>query len=296
MEIFKLDVPHSVLGEGPVWDAGRQCLWWVDIEPGLVHRYTPATAQYRMLPVGDRCSSLVLCTSGNLMLTLKDGFAIMDAGSGAKDYVARVEANLPDNRFNDGKCDPAGRFWAGTMDYKSGITGAGKLYMLNADRSVTVRLSGITCSNGMAWSPDHTVFYYIDTPTREVVAYCYDKVTGNIRDKRVAVSIPAEQGLPDGMTIDREGMLWVALWGGSAVVRYDPYSGKRIAAIELPVSNVTSCTFGGEHLDDLYITTARSGLSAHELSRQPLAGAVFVCKSVGVKGLDAIPFFDTTPQ
>lgn len=294
MEVFNLDVPLSVLGEGPVWDACRQCLWWVDIEPGLVHRYMPSTGQYRMLPAGDRCSSLVLCTSGNLMLTLKDGFAELDPVSGAKSYLARVEADLPENRFNDGKCDPAGRFWAGTMDYRNGVTGAGKLYMLNHDRSVEARLSGITCSNGMAWSADHTVFYYIDTPSREVAAYRYDRATGNIYDKRVAVHIPADQGLPDGMTIDSEGMLWVALWGGSAVARYDPYSGKRMAVIELPVSNVTSCTFGGEHLEDLYITTARSGLSAHELSQQPLAGAVFVCRSVGVRGEPAIPFLDST--
>ena len=188
--------------------------------------------------------------------------------------------HLPGNRFNDGKCDPAGRFWAGTMSI-SNMPCAGSLYVLEKDGTVKTKITGVTCSNGMAWSPDDKTLYYIDTPTRQVVAYKYDTKNGDITDGRVAISIPEEKGSPDGMTIDTEGMLWIALWDGWKVIRYNPYTSEQLYEVTLPVSRVTSCVFGGDDMDDLYITSAREGLSDSDLKEQPLAGSLFVIRKSG---------------
>lgn len=292
MECFNLRVPACELGEGPVWDPERQCLWWVDINQGAVHQYHITSEIHREIKTGSLCSAVLLCDSGKLIVTLKDGFAYMDAATGSTACLAKIEEDLPENRFNDAKCDPAGRVWAGTMNYCSGQPGAGNLYALEAEHTVVKKLTDITCSNGMAWSPDHQLFYYIDSPTREVTAFSYDKATGTISNKRTIIQIPETQGMPDGMTIDDEGMLWVAVWGGSSVIRYDPFSGKCLSKIQLPVVNVTSCTFGGENLEDLYITTAMTGQSDEALKEQPLAGQVFVCKNTGCKGLPPHKFRD----
>ncbi|WP_300603797.1 SMP-30/gluconolactonase/LRE family protein [Niabella sp.] len=292
MKAVNLDVPASSLGEGPLWDLEQQCLWWVDIDAGKVHQYDMVHKVHKEIHAGQLCSAVVLCRSGRLMVTVKDGFAYLDVVSGTVDGFVPVEELLSDNRFNDGKCDPAGRFWAGTMDYRKGLPQAGSLYVLEKDRSVTKKLANITCSNGMAWSPDQNIFYYIDSPTYKVMAFDYDKATGAIGGGRTVVSIPESQGMPDGMTIDTEGMLWIALWGGAAVARYHPFSGACLSMIPLPVSNVTSCTFGGTDLTDLYITTAKAGPGKTDAAQQPLAGQVFVCKNSGARGIAPFKFMD----
>ena len=162
--------------------------------------------------------------------------------------------------------------------------------MIAADRSAVKREGAITISNGLAWSLDHKVLYYIDTPTLEVVGYDFDMENGNITNKRTIINIPKEEGFPDGMTIDNEGMLWIAHWGGWQVTRWNPSTGKKLSAIKLPVSNVTSCIFGGESMKDLYITSARKGLSVAELEKQPLAGSLFVIKESGFTGVEAYTF------
>lgn len=291
MTTYNLTVSNSVLGEGPTWDEDLQCLWWVDIEQGEVHKYTLSDGKQKTISVGRLCSAIVPCTSGKLLLALKDGLAYMDKNTGCINHLIQIETDLPDNRLNDGKCDPEGRFWVGSMDYKKGLPGAGSLYTLETDLSVSSKIPGVSCSNGLAWNFDHTLMYYIDSPTREVVSYQYEKATGRIYNKTTVVRIPVSLGMPDGMTIDRDGMLWVALWGGFGVARYDPASGKCIAKITLPVANVTSCTFGGHNLDHLYITTARAGLRDDELKSQPLAGCVFVCENTGTAGFSAVRFF-----
>jgi sugar lactone lactonase YvrE len=170
------------------------------------------------------------------------------------------------------------------------ISNTGTVYMINNDMTYSSRIKDVTISNGMAWSPDHKTFYYIDTPTFEVAAYDYDIETGQIRNKRVAFTIPEKEGMPDGMTIDEEGMLWIAHWGGWQVARWDPGSGRKTHSIRLPASRITSCTFGGSKLQDLYITSACIGLTEKQHEEQPLSGALFVVKNCGFKGFEATTF------
>ena len=192
----------------------------------------------------------------------------------------------PSLRFNDGKCDPAGRFWVGTFDLEQ-KPHAGTLYRLDPDGSLHVMLRGITNSNGIAWSLDKKLMYYIDTPTLTVQAFDYDHATGAIANPRVIIRIPEGAGFPDGMTIDAEGKLWVALWGGGAVHRYHPATGALLQAVAVPAPYTSSCAFGGPDLKTLYITTARGGLSPEQLEEFPESGNVFAVEP-GVAGVPAL--------
>jgi sugar lactone lactonase YvrE len=279
----------SLLGEGPVWDIKTATLCWVDILNGRIHEYSPETKSLRTIEVQETVGAIAVCTDGNFVAALQHGFAMIERNNGRVKKIADPEGQLPGNRFNDGKCDPAGRFWAGTMAY-SEQAGAGNLYMLQKNLAVQTRIRGVTVSNGMAWSGDQKTFYYIDTPTGEVVAYDYENDMAEISNKRTVIKIAGEDGWPDGMTIDREGMLWIAHWDGWQLTRWDPQSGEKLTGIQLPAARITSCTFGGENLEDIYITSARTGLSENELEAQPLAGAVFVCRKSGFSGIPASLF------
>ncbi len=274
------------LGEGPVWDEQQQRLLWLDILPGLVHRFDPATGRDDVFRVGKPVGSAGLRRSGGLVLAVEDGFALLD-----KDWQrigqAGVEHPGPRARFNEGKCDPAGRFLAGTMAYDL-TPGAGSLYRLDPDLAVTKLLDGVTISNGLTWSADGTAMYYIDSPTQGVDAFDYDPGTGRLANRRRIVDIPAAAGLPDGMTIDAEGCLWVALYGGAAVHRYTP-EGRLDTTLSFPVTNVTCPVFGGPGLGLLYVTSARDGLDERQLAAQPHAGAVFTA-DVGAQGLPGLRF------
>jgi sugar lactone lactonase YvrE len=276
----------AAVGEGALWDAKRQVLYWVDILNNRVHVYDPATQQDRTIIVDQYVGTVVPRRSGGLMLAVHHGFASLDLETEHLEIIADPEYHLPGNRFNDGKCDPAGRFWAGTTAL-DGTPNVCSLYRLDADHSVHKMLDGVTVSNGIVWTPDK--MYYIDTPTGQVDAFDYDATTGEIGHRSVAIRVLAEMGYPDGMTIDSEGMLWVALWEGGGVSRWDPTDGRLLQTIDLPAANVTSCAFGGENLDQLYITTARYGLSADQLEKQPLAGGLFRA-NVGVTGLPAFEY------
>lgn len=284
--IEPLNETRAILGEGPVWHDGE--LIWVDIEGRRVH------VGERTFDVGERVGCAWPCSRGHqLICGLQSGIAFLDLESGQLQPVVDPEGSLPRARFNDGKCDPLGRFWAGTMDMEEAEP-LGSLYMLDPGGQLTRQLGEITVANGLAWGPDGRSFYYIDSPTREVAAFAYDPETGSLSDRRVAIRIPEGEGFPDGMTIDAEGKLWIALWGGWGVVRYDPESGERLGKIDLPVEKVTSCVFGGKHLDELYITTASIGLDAAARDQQPLAGMVFHTRP-GVSGLPAVPYAGTSP-
>lgn len=279
----------SELGEGPVWDAPRSLICWVDILNGLIHEWSPQRKTCHTMEVGQMIGAVAVCTDGNYVAAMKNGFGFIDRRTGQIDPIANPEKDLPDNRFNDGKCDPSGRFWAGTLPF-SEDRDAGSLYVLRNDGSVERKVERVTISNGLAWDLKKGTFYYIDTPTLKVVAYDYDDRTGEIDNKRTLIDIPREAGFPDGMTIDNEGMLWVAHWGGWQVTRWDPNTRTLLDSIKLPVSNVTSLAFGGETLEDLYITSARKGLSEAELKGQPLAGSLFVIRNCGYKGVPANEF------
>jgi sugar lactone lactonase YvrE len=287
---WEIVTKHScLLGEGPVWDKRQKRILWVDIINGEIHSFYLDTDEHRTCKVEHMVGAIALMTTGGVIAALNDGFASIDLNNGAIHFMSDVETHLPNNRFNDGKCDPAGRFWAGTMSI-SNTPRAGSLYALEKDLTVNMKLCGVTCSNGIAWSPDYKTLYYIDTATRQVVAYSYDVINGNITDGRAVINISKGEGYPDGMTIDTEGMLWVALWDGWKVARYSPFTGEQLHEIILPVSRATSCVFGGDALNDLYITSAREGLSEYDLKEQPLAGYLFVIKNSGFKGIDAFEF------
>jgi len=278
----------ATLGEGTNWDANRQCLYWVDIVGKELHVFDPQDGSDRMIDVKQFVGAAVPTSAGDLMLAMHHGFHRLDLDSGDLTPVYDPEEDQPDNRFNDGKCDPAGRFWAGTMHVEAtGSTGA--LYRMDTDQSVHKMFGDVGISNGLAWSPDHTTFYYIDTLKCEVAAFDYDPGNGDIANRRAIISFGHDMGHPDGMTIDEEGMLWVCFCGGGRIARYNPETGQEIDAIPFPCRLVTNCVFGGAELDTLYATTARIGLNEAEIAEQPKAGSVFAVKP-GVRGLGAVPF------
>jgi sugar lactone lactonase YvrE len=277
---------NALLGEGPVWDHRTGRLYWVDIEGFKLHIYDPAAREHGTINIGQFIGSFAVRQAGGLVAALKSGFAAIDPETGEITPIADAESHLPGNRFNDGKCDPAGRFWAGSLclDEDNG-QGKGNLYCLYPDHSVQLKAPGVWISNGLAWTQDARTMFYIDSPMKTVTAYDYDKATGDIANPRVVISVPAhEMGFPDGMTIDEEGMLWIAHWDGSRICRWNPQTGAVLAEIKLPVSRPTSCVFGGEDLGTLYITSARTRLSQEKLAGQPLAGSLFKCRP-GVRGL-----------
>jgi len=281
---------RAILGEGPVWHAGK--LLWVDIEGRKVLVHDPATAEDHEITMPERVGCVWPCAESDLLICgLESGIAFLDPASGGIEMIDNREADFPRTRFNDGKCDPLGRFWAGTMDMEE-TDAIGALFMVDAQRQVTQQLGNITVANGLAWGPGGKTFYYIDSPTRVVAAFDYQAQTGELSNYRVAVRIPDGEGFPDGMTIDAEGTLWIALWQGWGVVRYDPHTGERLQKIDLPVEKVTSCTFGGEQLDELYITSARIDLSEDAIAQQPYAGGLFKIKP-GVAGLAPVPYAGT---
>jgi sugar lactone lactonase YvrE len=278
----------AVLGEGAIWDAGCGVLYWVDIMGCSVHVYDPSTGQDRAIDVGQYVGTVVPRQSGGLMLGLHHGFASLDLETGQVEIVADPEQHLSGNRFNDGKCDPAGRFWAGTLALE-GTPEVASLYRLDADLSVHKMLGEVSCSNGLVWTLDNQTMYYIDTLLRRVDAFDYDLNTGDISGRRTAFEVPSEMGFPDGSTLDSEGMLWVALWQGGGVSRWNPATGELLQVIKVPAPNVTSCAFGGPNLDRLYITTARIGMDKEALGKHPLAGGLFQVDA-GVTGMPAFGF------
>jgi sugar lactone lactonase YvrE len=273
---------QAELGEGPVWDARRGELIWVDIDRGLVHRGVDGRP-YLTLDVGQPVGCAVPRAGGGLALALRDGFAILPPDGRSPELVAPVESGRRDTRMNDGACDSRGRFWAGTMSLGGGDTRTAALYRLDPDLRATRVLPGISVSNGIGWSPDDSTLYHVDSPRRRIDVYEFDPDEGTIARRRAVIPIAAELGTPDGLTVDADGGIWVALWGGGAVARISP-EGVLEERIELPASHVTSCCFGGTGHATLYVTTASRG-AAHE----PLAGSVFACRP-GVRGLAATPF------
>ncbi len=266
----------SSLGEGSLWDVATQRLYWVDIAEQRVMVFDPKNHSNLEYAIDQSVGTIVLSNDGSYVLGLREGIGILDPTRGALIPLVDPEVGKAGNRFNDGKCDPRGRFWAGTT-VEDGQKGNAALYCFEHDLSWSQKLDGVDCSNGLCWSNDERNFYYIDTPTGVIRAFDYDPVDAGLSNERVVADL-SSKGAPDGMTIDAEDHLWVALWGGRRVVRVDPISGRCVFEVHVPANNVTSCAFGGPELDQLYITTARIGQSEQELERTPKAGSLFVAR------------------
>jgi len=268
----------AILGEGPCWDELTDTLYWVDIEGKKLHVYETKNNQDHSFDVGQHIGACVLKETGGLILAMENGLYCFDINRNQLTPIVDPEEGISTNRFNDGKCDSSGRFFAGTMAF-DGSKEKGSLYCLHNDLTVTRVLSNVTISNGIAWDDKKGKMYYNDTGVNKVYAFDYDPKTGRLSNQTVAIDVIKEHGGPDGMTIDNEGMLWIAHWGGAKVARWNPDNGDLLYEVKVPASHVTSCTFGGENLDELYITTARTGISEEELLKQPLAGGVFKIKT-----------------
>jgi len=276
------------LGEGSLWDEQGQVLYWIDIVQNKVFRFDPKNGSNLAFDVGENVGTVVLTINDKLLVALRTGFAWLNPETGRLTRITDPESDKPHTRFNDGKCDPRGRFWAGTM-VENSSKGDGALYCLDTDLTVTRKLTGVSCSNGLVWSRDSRRLFYIDTPTRQIQCFDFDPETASLSSPRTVVEIPAEAGAPDGMAIDEEDGLWVALFGGSKVVRYDSATGEANFEISVAAPNVTSCAFGGRQMQELYITTARVGLNREERDRYPLAGSLFSA-DVPFRGLPARRF------
>lgn len=278
---------RTELGEGPVWDDRSGELVFVDIMRGRVHFHRPGSGELRTLEVGQPVGAAAPRRAGGLVLALRDGFARLDTETGRLDWIAKVEADRPDQRMNDGACDSAGRFWAGTMA-QDARPGAGALYRLDPDGHVEVILREVTISNGLDWSSDGRRLYYVDSPTQRIDVLDFDAARGAVSNRRTFAAVPESDGLPDGLTLDAEDFVWVALWGGGCLHRYAP-DGRLDRVLMLPVTHPTSCAFGGPDLGDLYITTAWIELSPLERDRQVHAGGLFRFRP-GVAGRKASVF------
>jgi sugar lactone lactonase YvrE len=280
------------LGEGPSWDANQEILYWVDIRRGIIYGHKlQSSDEILVASLGESVSCVVPRSNGGLALTMQHGYYGLDLSSKKLEPLSeQVETDLSVTRFNDGKCDPAGRFWAGTMD-DTEKNPSGSLYVLNKDRKLKKVVSQVTVSNGMGWSPDDRSMYYIDSPTRKVSSFDYSLQSGEISNRRTCVDfgVNNQKGVPDGMTVDSDGMLWVAHWGGAKITRWNPSTGKLLQSLDLPADHVTSVCFAGKNLDELYITTARADLDPPALAAQPLAGSLFRA-NVGVTGLPTYSF------
>ncbi len=270
----------ATLGEGPAWDSKTQSLYWLDILEKRIYCGTQILAE-----LDDLVGCLAPCENGNLILGKRSAFVEFQPGSNRQTILAALSEPVV-NRFNDGKCDPAGRFIAGTMNMNE-TDPTGTVYSFDG-KQATPLLRGMTISNGLAWNPDHNTFYHIDTPTREVKAYDYDIATGQISNPRTAIYVPDSLGWPDGMTSDTDGNLWIALWGGAQVTKWNPETGQLIDQIPVPALQTSSCVFGGRDLNELYVTSARKGMSQSALIKYPLSGGLF---KIGTKAT-GLPTFE----
>lgn len=288
-EVAKLEFQiESQLGEGAFWDHKDSRLYWVDILGRQVHLYDPEQGENQSFPTPSRVGTVVPQTDSTAVIALEDGVYLLNNQDGTARILASIEAEMDENRFNDGKCDPLGNLWVGSMNLAE-TAATGSLYKVSPQGETENMFNPVTISNGIVWTADGKTMYYIDTPTATIRAFDFDLSNASISNERVAVKVPDSLGFPDGMAIDAEDKLWVGMWNGNAVLRFDPETGKLIGKLEVPAHNVTSCAFGGPELDQLYITTARVDMSPEELQQYPLSGSVFKA-DVGVKGVKSSYF------
>jgi sugar lactone lactonase YvrE len=279
---------RAMLGEGACWFAAEQRLYWVDILRCEVHRFDPATGKDEVRKTPCHVSLVQPTTRGDLVLGTRDGIARMDFESGKFVLLCDPEVNVAGNRFNDGKPDPRGRLFAGTIAY-DGSDKKAALWRIEPDLTWAKLIDHVGNSNGLGWSPDEKTFYWTDTKTSCVFAFDYEARSGNIGNCRVVVEVDKAIGRPDGLAVDAEGFIWTALWAGHSVARWNPATGEMVAKVECPAANVTCPSFGGPDLDVLYFTTAQKGREDAEPSPEVEAGNLFAAK-VGVQGMAGFVF------
>ena len=272
------------LAEGPVWDAAHGLLRWVDILPGHVHALDPVSGAHTWFEAGDPVGTVGLTRDGGLVYALVDRFAVSDHEGRDLRPLGDFTVDRSEVRFNDGKPDPWGNFWAGTMAWQEQGGPPCNLYRLSPDGAVTELLDGVGLSNGLDWTDDRRLFYYADSNSGRVDLFGTDPDTGELSGRRGFVAVSG--GIPDGLTLDAEGCLWLAVWGSGELHRYTP-DGRLDTVVKLPATQVTSAAFGGADLGTLYITTARENFTPADLAAQPLAGHIFAC-TPGVTG--RLPF------
>ncbi len=283
-----VDLLHDAkarLGEAPVWDAGRGCVWWIDCIGRRLHRYDLSTGATASVDAGEAVHSIGICSDGRLVAAMASGFGRLDPETGAFGRLSHPEETRPDFHFNDGKCGPDGRFWAGSMP-RSYTGGGGRLFRLGPGDAAAAAAEGFTVPNGPGWSPDGTVFYIADSPAGAIFCYPFD--AGGVPNgsmvgpRQVAVEPGPAPGWPDGMAVDADGCLWSARWDGGCVVRFTP-AGAVDRLVGMPVSRPTSCAFAGPDLDILVVTSGTAGMDEAARAAEPLAGGLFAFDP-GVKG------------
>jgi len=271
---------QNILGEGPLWHPKEKAIYWVDILGKTIQRYYPATKRYETFDTPFQIGFIAFREKGGIVCGTENGFYFWDIDSKAMDFIAHPEKGKKNARFNDGKVDRMGRLWAGTMT-SQGATSA--LYRLDNNLKVSKMVEKVTISNGIGWSPDNTLMYYADS--NRYIIYCFDFNihSGIISNRRTFVQLDGNQGVPDGLTVDSEGHIWCAIYDGWKVIRFAP-TGEVSEEIKMPVSRPSSCIFGGEDMDELYITSISEGLSDRQKEKEPLAGDLFKVKTK-VKGI-----------
>lgn len=278
---------QAVLGEAPVWCPERKALYWVDIDGKAVMRFDPATDSRRTLRLDHEIGCVVPRENGGFVAGLDCGLAFY-----AEDFSSPVVFSTPDEdpsrlRFNDGKCDRFGRLWIASTDREE-TEPIAALYRVDGENAVTRVVSGIIVGNGLGWSPDNSTMYFTDSGYGAIYAFDFDAAMGELSGRRVFAEVPAETGMPDGLAVDADGFVWSAHWGGWRVTRYDP-EGRVDRIVDMPVPLVTSMAFGGADLLDLYVTTARLGMTETEIAEAPLSGGLFRVDA-GVAGVAEKPF------
>ena len=269
--------------EGPIWDKENQRLLCVDILNNKLIHYDPERQVLNDVKFPSNVTSVTKAKGSLLLLSTRNQLIFFDERNKETKELITLDGLGKSIRFNDGKCDPYGRFWIGTMS-EDGVRGKANLYVINTNGELIKAKDGLSISNGLAWNKAADTMYVIDTPTNKIKSFSFSKETTELRDEKLVIDLTNIEGSPDGMTIDVNDRLWIALWGGARVICVDPKLGEIVDSITLPVSNVTSCTFGGSELQTLYITTAREGLNSEQLNLEPLAGSLFSCQ-VGIKGV-----------
>lgn len=280
---------RCIAGESPIWSAREACLYFVDHQGRKIHRFAPDGGAHAVWTLPDVVTSIAPRAAGGLVITLSRSFALFDPATGRIGILAEPEPDRPGNRFNDGKCDRRGRFWAGTMGAQAWNAPVGRLYRLDPGADPVAMIDGVRCSNGLGWSPDDRTFYFAESFAHVIHAYDFDAESGALGARRAFARIdPGSGAFPDGLAVDAEGFVWNAQPVFGRIVRYAP-DGSIDRIVETPVSRPTSCAFGGGDMGTLFITSATETLTAGEIADEPLAGGLFACRP-GVRGLHPTPF------